>query len=128
MLVVEDDDDIRLMIRYLLERRGCRVLEAADGLEALEVAQSFRPDLILMDISLPGLDGIGALSLIRDRTELRSAPVVAVSGHAAAEDIAEARAAGFDDYLVKPIEIACLDHVLVKHLPPKKSVEIGEAA
>jgi len=128
VLVVEDDDDIRFMIRYLLEQRGCRVLEAADRLGALEVAQSFRPDLILMDISLPGLDGIGALSLIRARTELHVAPVVAVSGHAAAEDIAAARAAGFDDYLVKPLEIARLDHVLVKHLPREKSAEFGAAS
>jgi CheY-like chemotaxis protein len=128
VLVVDDNDDIRFMIRFLLEKRGCRVLEAGNGLEAVESAQSFRPDLILMDISLPGLDGIRAISLIRNRVELRATQVVAVSGHAAAEDIAAARAAGFDDYLVKPIDIALLDHVLLKHLRQRNSVEFGEAA
>jgi CheY-like chemotaxis protein len=127
VLVVEDNDDIRFIIRYLLEQRGYRVMEAADGLEPVESAQSFQPDLILMDISLPGLDGIGALSLIRDRVELRATQVVAISCHAAAEDIAAARAAGFDDYLVKPIDINQLDHVLGKNLSAKKSVEFGEA-
>jgi CheY-like chemotaxis protein len=128
VLVVDDNDDIRFIIRYLLEERGYLVMEAGDGLEAVEIAQSFQPDLILMDISLPSLDGIGALSLIRDRVELRATQVVAVSGYAAAEDIAAAHAAGFDDYLVKPIDTAQLDNVLVKHLPPKKSVEYGEVA
>jgi len=127
VLVVDDNDDIRFMIRYLLERRGYRVLEAGDGLAAVEIAQSFQPDLILMDLSLPGLDGLGALSLIRDRTELRDIQVIAVSGHAAEEDIEAARAAGFDDYLIKPIDLDQLDRVLVTRLSQKKSVGFGEA-
>lgn len=120
VLVVDDNDDIRFMIRYLLEQRGYHVLEAVDGLEAVESARSFRPDLILMDLSLPGLDGIEALSLIRDVTRLHDVQVVAVSGHAAAADMASARAAGFDDYLIKPIDMDRLDHILVKRLPQKK--------
>jgi CheY-like chemotaxis protein len=126
VLVVDDNDDIRFMIRYLLEQRGCRVLEAADGLEAVESAHRFQPDLILMDLSLPGLDGTGALSLIREETASRDMQVVAVSGHAAAEDIDAARAAGFDDYLIKPINLEQLDRVLVKHLSQKKSGGFGE--
>ena len=128
VLIVDDNDDIRFMIRYVLERRGCRVLEAGDGLEAVESAQSFQPDLILMDLSLPGLDGIGAISLIRDQSELRNIQVVAVSGHAAVEDITAARAAGFDGYLVKPIDMDQLDRVLVKHLAQKYSIGFGEVA
>jgi CheY-like chemotaxis protein len=127
VLVVDDNDDIRFLIRYLLEQRGCRVLEAVDGLEAVESAHSFQPDLILMDLSLPGLDGLGALSLIRDQKELRETRVIAISGHVAAEDIAEAHAAGFDDYLIKPIDLKLLERVLVKHLSQKKSVGFGEA-
>ena len=127
VLVVDDNDDVRFMIRYVLEQRGCRVLEAGNGLEAVESAQSFQPDLILMDLSLPGLDGLGALSLIRDRAELRDMQVIAVSGHAAEEDIDAARAAGFDDYLIKPIDMGQLDRVLVKRLSRKKSVGFGEA-
>lgn len=127
VLVVDDNDDIRFMIRYLLEQRGYRVLEAGDGFAAVESAQSFQPDLILMDLSLPGLDGLGALSLIRERAELRDMRVIAVSGHAAAEDMVAARAAGFDDYLVKPIDIDELEHVLVKRLSQKQPVGFGEA-
>jgi CheY-like chemotaxis protein len=127
VLVVDDNEDIRFLIRYLLEQRGCRVLEAGDGLEAVESAHSFQPDLILMDLSLPGLDGLGAFSLIRDQTELRDTRVIAISGHVAAEEIAATRAAGFDDYLIKPIDLKELDQVLVKHLSQKKSVGFGEA-
>jgi CheY-like chemotaxis protein len=127
VLVVDDNEDIRFLIRYLLEQRGCRVLEAGNGLEAVENAHSFQPDLILMDLSLPGLDGLGALSLIRNQTELRDTRVIAISGYVAAEDIARAHAAGFDDYLIKPIDLKLLDGVLVKHLSQKKSVGFGEA-
>lgn len=125
VLVVDDNDDIRFMIRYVLEQRGYRVLEAGDGLEAVERAQSFQPDLILMDLSLPGLDGISALSLIRGQAESRDMQVIAVSGHAAAEDIAAARAAGFDDYLTKPIDVDHLEGVLVERLSRKRSVGSG---
>jgi CheY-like chemotaxis protein len=126
VLVVDDNDDIRFMIRYLLEQRGYRVLEATDGAGAVESAQSFHPDLILMDLSLPGLDGLAALSLIRDQAELCDVQAVAVSGHAAEEDVAAARAAGFDDYLIKPIDVDQLDRVLAKHLHQTKSVGPGE--
>jgi CheY-like chemotaxis protein len=126
VLVVDDNDDIRFLIRYLLEQKGCRVLEAGDGLKAVESARRFQPDLILMDLSLPGLDGMAAFSLIRDQAELRDTRVIAFSGQVAAEEIAATRAAGFDDYLIKPIDLNQLDHVLVKHLSRKKSVGLGE--
>jgi two-component system, cell cycle response regulator DivK len=105
------------MIRYLMEQRGYRVMEAVDGLEAVETARRSRPDLILMDVSLPRLDGLSAVRRVREDVGLRGVAIVAVSGYATAEDQAEALAAGCDGYLTKPINFDELDHVLSSLLP-----------
>jgi two-component system cell cycle response regulator DivK len=103
ILVVDDNGDVRFMLRFLLEAKGYRMLEAEDGLEAVETARSSRPNLILIDVSLPRLDGLSATRRIREEAGLRTTPIVAVSGHAATEDRDKALAAGCDGYLTKPI-------------------------
>lgn len=81
ILVAEDFDDTRLMMKLLLEMRGHRVVEAANGQEAVEIATRERPDLILMDLNMPVLDGIAATRLLRDRPETAGVPIVAVTAH-----------------------------------------------
>jgi CheY-like chemotaxis protein len=116
VLVVEDHEDTRFMLTYLLERRGCRVTLALDGETAVRVAGQVHPDLILMDASLPLLDGLAATRRIRKTPALASVPVVFLSGHAEARFRAAALEAGGDDYLIKPFEIDQLERVLERHL------------
>lgn len=116
VLVVEDHDDTRFMLRTILEMRGMRVAEARDGEEGVRAAEEFRPDLILMDGSLPLMDGLAAARRIRERADGHRVPLVFVSGHAALASQAAAFAAGCDDYLVKPIDFDSLDRVLKRHL------------
>lgn len=121
MLVAEDHEDMRFLLRYLLEARGCRVLEAEDGERALDAALRERPDLILMDGSLPRLDGYTATRRLRETDALRKVPVVFLSGHAGSDYRHRAISAGGDDYLVKPLDTAQMDRVLARHLFKNKA-------
>src|ERR1044071_8869796 len=82
VLVVEDHEDTRFMLQYLLEMRGCRVAMAEDGVMAVRAARSEHPDLILMDTSLPRLDRLAATRLTRGAAALHDIPIIFVSGHA----------------------------------------------
>lgn len=115
VLVVEDFADNRFMMRKLLEMSGYQVVEAVDGKEAVEVAERARPDLILMDLSLPRLDGLDATRRIRELEGLRFVPIVAVSAHDTNDFHADALAAGCNEYVTKPIDFDELD-ALVKKL------------
>src|SRR3978361_1660405 len=90
VMVVEDFEDNRFMMRRLLEMSGYRVLEAINGEEAVRIAELERPDLILMDLSLPLLDGLAATRRIRERDGLHDVPIIAVSAHDTADFHAEA--------------------------------------
>lgn len=119
IMVVEDFEDNRFMMRRLLEMSGYQVLEAVNGEEAVEIAKRERPSLILMDLSLPLLDGLAATRRIRQETELRDVPIVAVSAHDTADFHADALAAGCNDYVTKPIDFdqleALLGRLLTRH-------------
>jgi two-component system cell cycle response regulator DivK len=119
IMVVEDFEDNRFMMRRLLEMSGYQVLEAVNGEEAVEIAKRERPSLILMDLSLPLLDGLAATRRIRQEAELRDVPIVAVSAHDTADFHADALAAGCNDYVTKPIDFdqleALLGKLLTKH-------------
>ncbi len=117
VLVAEDHEDTRFLLRTLLERRGFAVVEACDGVEACEVAQRERPDLILMDGGLPRLDGFAATRRLRGLAPLSAVPIVFLSGHAGPQHRLAALAAGCDDYVVKPFDVARLDGILNRHLP-----------
>src|ERR687889_667649 len=104
VLVVEDFEDNRFMMRRLLEMSGYRVVEAVNGNQAVEMATSVRPDIILMDLSLPQLDGLAATRRIREQQGLGRVPIVAVSAHDSADFHAEALAAGCNEYVTKPID------------------------
>ena len=116
VLVVEDHEDTRFLLTRMLEMRGCRVCVAADGEDGVRAAERDRPDLILMDASLPRLDGLAATRRIRELSALHDVPIVFLSGHAQASFRALALETGGNDYLTKPFELAQLDGVLQRHL------------
>lgn len=119
VLVADDDEDVRLLFRTMLEIRGYSVIEAADGERAVQLAESERPDLILMDGSLPRMDGLDATRRIRQSAHAGPVPILFISGHAEAAFLALAREAGCDEYLVKPLELGQLRGVLEKYLGNK---------
>lgn len=104
------------MLRVLLERRGLSVVEARDGFEAVDAAERERPDLILMDGSLPLLDGVAATRRLRGMPSLGAVPIIFLSGHAGPRHRTAALDAGCDEYVVKPFDIQRLDTVLNRHL------------
>jgi DNA-binding response OmpR family regulator len=116
VLVVEDDSDIRFMLRTMLELRGYGVLEAEDGEEGVSVAAGEHPDLILMDATLPRLDGLAATRRIRSLAALKGVPVVFLSGHVQPDFRNEALSCGGDDFLAKPVSLAELERVIERHL------------
>ena len=120
VLVVEDFEDNRFMMRRLLEMSGYHVLEAINGEEAVEMAERERPGLILMDLSLPLLDGLAATRRIRQHEDLREVPIVAVSAHDTADFHADALAAGCNDYVTKPIDFDQLEALLGRLLPKNR--------
>ena len=105
ILVVEDSQDTRFVLRWGLEMCGFHVVEAANGQEAVEVALRERPDLILMDIGLPLLDGLAATRAIRETKELRGVPIMAVTAYYVQGFQNSALDAGCDDYVIKPIDL-----------------------
>ena len=117
VLVVEDFEDNRFMMRRLLEMSGYRVIEAVNGQEAVDKACAERPDLILMDLSLPYLDGLAATRRIRQHDGLGKVPIVAVSAHDTADFHADALAAGCNEYVTKPIDFDQLERLLSRLVP-----------
>jgi CheY-like chemotaxis protein len=105
ILIVEDNEMNRDMLSRRLERKGYQVLMAVDGEMGIEVARSGAPDLILMDMSLPVVDGWEATRRLKADAVLRRIPVIALTAHAMANDRDKALEAGCDDYDTKPIEL-----------------------
>lgn len=108
ILIVEDNEDNRDMLVRRLERRGYETLVAVDGQQGIDLAQTQAPDLILMDMSLPVLDGWEATRRLKAAPETRSIPIVGLSANAMSGDREKGLQAGCDDYDTKPVEIARL--------------------
>ena len=104
ILLVEDNEDNRTIYRLLLEHHGYRVVEATDGEEGVRRAREERPALVLMDISLPVLDGWEATRILKADPATASIPVIALTAHALPADRARALEVGCDGYLAKPVE------------------------
>ena len=102
ILIVEDQEDNRAIMRDLLSTAGYELIEAVDGEEGVKLARSERPDLILMDIQLPVMDGYEATRRIKSVAELKSIPIIAVTSYALTGDEAKTSAAGCDGYVAKP--------------------------
>jgi len=112
VLVVEDFEDNRFMMRRLLEMGGYRVIEAINGQEAVTMAERERPHLILMDLSLPQIDGLAATRHIRRLDGMARVPIVAISAHDTSDFRTDALAAGCNEYLTKPVDFDRLENLL----------------
>ena len=116
ILVVEDHEENRRIVRDLLTSAGLEMIEAHTGEDGVRLAESERPDLILMDIQLPGLDGYEATRRIKANPALRSIPIIAVTSYALSGDEMKAREAGCDDYVAKPFSPRALLAKIREHL------------
>jgi two-component system cell cycle response regulator DivK len=103
VLLIEDNEQNRYLATFLLEQNGYRVLSASDGPRGVEMARTLRPDLILLDIQLPTMDGYEVARRLRDIPSLRDTPVIAVTSYAMAGDREKCLAAGCSGYIEKPI-------------------------
>jgi two-component system, cell cycle response regulator DivK len=112
VLLVEDTEDNRFMMRRLLELDGYRVVEAMNGEEAVRLAKAECPQLILMDLSLPVIDGLAATRLIRKLPDCERTPIIAVSAHDTADFQSEAIQAGCNCYITKPIDFSELEAMI----------------
>jgi CheY-like chemotaxis protein len=120
VLVVEDFDDFRFMLRLRLELSNYRVVEAANGWEAVEVARRERPSLVVMDLCLPVLDGFAATRQMREQPEMYDVPIVAVTAHGTSEYRNKAAAAGCDEFLTKPFKFERLQEIMTGLLRPRE--------
>ena len=120
ILLVDDFDDTRLMMKMWLVKNGYRVVEAETGEEAIDVAQRELPDLIIMDVMMPGMNGLDATQRIREYQALRRTPIVAVSAYGADEYRALAIDAGCNEYVSTPFDPGALAE-LIKSLIDKSS-------
>jgi CheY-like chemotaxis protein len=114
VLLVEDNDDTRRMMRLIIELNGYEVVEAADGIEAIDVAESQHPDLIFMDVGLPRLDGVAAIRTIKSLNSCCNTPVCVVT--AFKEAYASAFDAGCQEVIGKPVNFDAVERVLSQHL------------
>ncbi len=119
ILVVEDQEDARRIVRDLLAASDFELIEATNGEEGLALADSERPDLILMDIQLPGIDGYEVTRRIKANPALKHIPIIAVTSYALSGDDQKAFAAGCDGYVTKPYSPRLLLGKIREYLPPK---------
>lgn len=115
VLIAEDHNDIRLMTKFMVESFGYSVIEARDGYEALEEAREQQPDLILMDVAMPLMNGITSASLIRNSVECGQVPIVAVTAYGK-EYLDKAEEFGFDQVVQKPVVLEQMKAILDKYL------------
>lgn len=116
ILVVDDNADNRYLLLHMLQLNGYSVLSAVNGRDALDVAQKSSPDLVLMDMSMPVMDGWTATSLLKQEPRLSHIPVIAVTGHITYDDLRRASEVGCSDHLEKPIDYDVLIHTVAAHL------------
>ena len=120
VLVVEDNDEASFLLRTILTRKGYRVIEAWDGKQAIEVAETEELDLILLDLQLPRLNGLGVIHRLRQNPKLETVPIVIVTGQDPEKYRTSAIAEGCDDFLIKPIDFDRLDALLDYYAPTGK--------
>ena len=115
VLIVEDNDKNLELVQDILELRGFRTLAASNGHQAVELARQHQPDLVLMDIQLPDMDGVSALRQLRSEAATGQIAVVALTAFAMAEDRGRLLDAGFDGYLSKPIDVRTLPDTVLAY-------------
>jgi len=128
VLLVEDTEDNRQMMRHLLQMSGFYVVEATNGKEAVQLAREIDPEIILMDLSLPIIDGLAATREIRSDPDFSNVPIVAVSAHDTADFHNDALNAGCDAYVTKPINYSELEELVNRLLQDKRRPLPGRSA
>ena len=121
ILIVEDQEDNRTIVRDVLSTVGYELIEALNGEDGVKLAQNERPDLILMDIQLPKMNGYEATQQIKSIAELKTIPIIAVTSYALSGDEVKARAAGCDGYIAKPYSPRELLAMVRKYLSDEAS-------
>mgnify|MGYP001615120093 FL=1 len=116
VMVVEDNEKNRKLMRVVLKAKGYNVIEAATGEEALNILRNQKPDIILMDIQLPGIDGITLIKQIKETTALKDIPIIAVTAYAMKGDEEKIMEAGCDAYVSKPINTQELPLIVEKYI------------
>jgi CheY-like chemotaxis protein len=117
IVLVDDQADSREMLRMLLESRDHQVIDVEDGPSAIDVITREKPDVAFIDIGLPAMNGYEVAQRIRDRPGLEDVMLVALTGYGAPSDISAARAAGFDEHVIKPAELGKLERILATRKP-----------
>jgi len=125
ILIVDDNQDSRELVVKILKARGYQTIEAVDGEEALEKAVAERPDLILMDRSLPKIDGYEVTRRLKSRQDFKDIPIVALTAHAMRGDREKALEAGCEGYISKPINVHELPELVTSYLRGKKESILG---
>jgi len=125
ILIVDDNQDGRELVVKVLKARGYQTIEAVDGEEALEKAVAERPDLILMDRSLPKIDGYEVTRRLKGQEEFKDVPIVALTAHAMRGDREKALEAGCDGYISKPINVRELPELILSYLRGKRESIFG---
>ncbi len=119
ILVVDDNQDSRELVVKILKNRGYQMIEAVDGEDALEKAMAEKPDLILMDISIPKLDGYEVTRMLKSQVKFKDTPIIALTAHAMKGDREKALEAGCEGYISKPIDIHELPDQIKSYLKEK---------
>lgn len=125
ILIVEDNEDSRELVVKVLKNKGYLTVEAVDGEDAIEKAMGERPDLILMDISIPKLDGYEVTKRLKSAEEFRDIPIVALTAHAMKGDREKIIVAGFEGYISKPINVRELPDQVKAYLRGKWESVLG---
>ncbi|MFA5182068.1 MAG: response regulator [Syntrophales bacterium] len=118
VLVIEDNEQNLYLVKFILEKHGYEVCEARDGREGIEMAVTVKPDLILLDIQLPVMDGYAVAKIIRTQPGLAQVPIIAVTSYAMAGDREKTMAAGCTGYIEKPINPDTFMEQVEQNLPP----------
>jgi len=117
VIVADDYDDTRTMLKYVLEAEGCRVVSVSSGMEAVQAAMREQPQLLIVDLDLPDIDGYVVTHLVREHEELRDLPIICITAYEETFPRDEALAAGCSDYITEPITVSKLQEIIRKYLP-----------
>jgi two-component system cell cycle response regulator DivK len=121
ILYIEDNADNRLLVRRILMVEGYEVVEAEDGMTGINLAMQERPDLVLMDMNLPEVDGYELTRLLREKSEMEGIPIIAMTANVMHGDREKTLEAGCDGYIPKPIDVDALPRQIEQFLTAKKS-------
>lgn len=119
ILVIEDNELNMKLVRALLQREGCRIFEASDAESGINLALEHHPDLILMDIQLPGMDGLSATRILKSKDNSKDIPIVALTGYAMQEDRDKALESGCVGYISKPLDTRMFSETLSQYIKPE---------